>query len=105
MVRMMSKSKQKERTKESGDTESPINICPKCGADLFKVGVTEATAGGYSETEIRFENGEALKGFTDVQNFDEQWTICGNCGARLSDRTASDVIRAYEKGIRIKERM
>lgn len=94
---MMNKSKQKERTKESGDVEGSINICPECSADLFKVGVTEATAGGYSETEIRFEHGEALKGFTDTQNFDEQWTICGNCGARLSDRTASDVIRAYEK--------
>ncbi len=85
------------------DAQLQMNICPECGADLFKVGVTEATAGGYSETEIRFEHGEAIKGFTDTQNIDEQWAICGNCGARLSDRTAADVIDEYTRRYKPKD--
>jgi alkyl hydroperoxide reductase subunit AhpF len=46
-----------------------INICPHCGADLFEVGVVEAISGGYSETEIHFENGEKKTGITVIEDF------------------------------------
>ena len=70
-------------------------ICPHCGADLFEVGVVEAISGGYSETEIHFENGEKKTGITVIEDFDEQWALCGKCNERI-EYTASDVIEAFE---------
>lgn len=79
---------------EMDDDERQINICPKCGADLYEVGLVEAIAGGYAETEITFKNGEADIGLTYIQNCDEQWIICGECGGRIN-RSASQLIDAY----------
>jgi hypothetical protein len=75
--------------------QGEINICPHCGADLFDVGIVEAISGGYSETEIHFENGEKKTGITNIENFDEQWALCGKCKGRI-EYTAADVIEAFE---------
>ena len=75
--------------------QGEINICPHCGADLFEVGVVEAISGGYSETEIHFKNGEKKTGITVIQDFDEQWALCGKCKERI-EYTALDVIEAFE---------
>jgi hypothetical protein len=83
--------------KESKDAqEPPINICPKCGADLFEVGVVEAISGGYSETEIHFVDGKTEIGTTGIQDFDEQWALCRKCCKRI-EYSAADVIEAFEK--------
>jgi len=78
------------------DDDKVDHICPICSADLFKVGVVEGLSGGYSETEIYFENGEVKTGQTDVQNFDEQWALCGNCKERI-EYTAVDIIDAFKE--------
>ena len=70
-------------------------ICPECGADLFEVGVVEAISGGYSETEIHFENGEKKTGITVIEDFDEQWALCGKCNERI-ECTAAAVIESFE---------
>ncbi len=70
------------------------HICQHCGADLFEVGVTEAIAGGYSETEIRFVDGKIETGVTSIQDFDEQWALCGRCKGRI-EYTAGDIIEAF----------
>lgn len=80
---------------EIDDKVCPANICSECGADLFTVGIIEALAGGYSETEISFEDGKVDIGLTHVQDFDEQWILCGKCGKHI-DRSASAVIDAFE---------
>ena len=71
------------------------HICPHCGADLFEVGVVEAISGGYSETKIHFENGEKKTGITVIEDFDEQWALCGKCNERI-EYTAAAVIEAFE---------
>ena len=73
------------------DDEQIIHICPHCGADLFEVGVVEAISGGYSETEIHFENGEKKTSITVIEDFDEQWALCGKCNERI-EYTAANVI-------------
>ncbi len=81
---------------ECCDKNKPdINLCPHCGADMFDVGVIEAISGGYSETEIHFENGETKTGITNIHDFDEQWALCGKCKERI-EYTAIDVIEAFE---------
>lgn len=75
--------------------ESPINICPNCGADLFEVGVVEAISGGYSETEIHFVDGKTKIGTTNIKDFDEQWALCRKCCKRI-EYTAADIIEAFE---------
>jgi hypothetical protein len=42
----------------------------------------EAISGGYSETEILFVGGKTSIGTTGIQNFDEQWALCGKCCKR-----------------------
>jgi hypothetical protein len=76
------------------DDDHVSHICQHCGADLFEVGVTEAIVGGYSETEIRFVNGKTETGVTSIQNFDEQWALCGKCNERI-EYTAGDIIEAF----------
>ena len=83
-----------EEVSESAQ-ESPINICPNCGADLFEVGVVEAVSGGYSETEIYFVDGKTKIGTTGIQDFDEQWALCRKCCKRI-EYTAADIIEAFE---------
>jgi hypothetical protein len=75
--------------------DPPINICPKCGADLFDVGVKEVIVGGYSETGICFADSKAEIGITSIQDFDEQWALCGKCNEQI-EYTAGDVIEAFE---------
>ncbi len=83
--------------KESeGAQESPINICPNCGADLFEVGVVEAISGGYLETEIHFVDGKKKIATTGIQDFDEQWALCRKCSKRI-EYSAAEVIEAFEK--------
>jgi len=77
------------------DDEPIIHICPHCGANLFEVGVVEAISGGYSETEIHFENGEKKTGITVIEDFDEQWALCGKCNERI-ECTAAAIIEAFE---------
>lgn len=79
----------------SETTETPINICPHCGADLFEVGVVEAISGGYSETEIHFVGGKTEIGTTDVQDFDEQSGLCTMCRKDIK-HTAVEIIEAFE---------
>lgn len=75
--------------------------CSKCGADLLIVGITEVTVGGITECAISFgksEEGEKMCEFDvpDIRDFDDSWITCNNCNAELRDRSASDVIDAYE---------
>ena len=77
------------------DDEPISHICQHCGADLFEVGVVEAISGGYSETEIHFGNGEKKTGITVIEDFDEQWALCGKCNERI-ECTAAAVIEAFE---------
>jgi transcription elongation factor Elf1 len=77
------------------DDDQTDHICPHCGADLFEVGVVEAISGGYSQTEIHFENGEKKTGITVIEDFDEQWALCGKCNERI-ECTAANVIEAFE---------
>lgn len=77
------------------DDDKVDHICPKCGADLFKVGIVEVLSGGYSETEICFEDSKMKAGRPDVQNFDEQWALCGKCKERI-EYTAVTIIDEFE---------
>jgi len=77
------------------DDDHINHICPHCGVDLFEVGVVEAISGGYSETEIHFENGKKKTGITVIEDFDEQWALCGKCNERI-EHTAAAVIEAFE---------
>lgn len=78
------------------DDEKVDNICPKCGADLFVVGVVEVLSGGYSETEIHFENGKVKSGVTETMDFDEQWALCSKCRGRV-EHTAAAIIEAFKE--------
>ncbi len=87
------------------EKESDVFTCSKCGADLVECGITEVTIGGISETDISFktkaqhpinDSGKEVEyGSVDVHDFDEQWVLCGSCGAELHDRTAIEVIEAF----------
>ncbi len=92
MVKMMSEHKEESE----GVQESPINICPNCGADLFEVGVVEAISGGYSETEIHFVDGGVKSGVTETMDFDEQWALCSKCRGRV-EHTAAAMIEAFKE--------
>jgi hypothetical protein len=74
-------------------------ICSKCGANLIDAGIEEVTVGGVSETDIRYKNKEAIIGSTMTHDFDEQWVLCGSCGAEMHDRTAADINQAYENDL------
>ncbi len=89
------------KKRDSEAEEPPVNICPKCRADLFEVGVVEVIVGGYAETYITFTNGKKETGTTEIQNFDEQWALCGKCNERI-EHTAVDVIDAFEE-LQLKE--
>lgn len=78
------------------DGDASVSVCPKCSADLFEVGIIEGLSGGYSETEIHFVNGKVETGITSVQDFDEQWALCGKCGERV-EHPAIDIIEAFER--------
>ncbi len=78
------------------DDEKVDNICPECGADLFVVGIVEVLSGGYSETEICFEDSKTKVGRSDIQDFDEQWALCGKCKERI-EYTAATIIDEFEK--------
>lgn len=78
------------------DDEKVDNICPKCGADLFVVGVVEVLSGGYSETEIHFENGKVKSSVTETMDFDEQWALCSKCRGRV-EHTAAAIIEAFKE--------
>lgn len=74
-------------------------ICSKCGANLIEVGLVEATIGGVSRTMFRFRNKKAEHDDTCLGDFDDQWVECGACGAELHDRTAIEIIEAYENDL------
>ncbi len=57
-----------------------IFICPKCGANLIDVGITEITTGGTTETFITFEDKCAKYDTSKIRDIDEQWILCGKCG-------------------------
>lgn len=78
------------------NVKPPVNICPHCGADLFEVGVTEAVLGGYAETKVDFKNGKANIGKTNIQDIDDEWALCCNCG-KIIDYIVSDIIEAFEE--------
>ncbi len=84
-------------------------ICSKCGANLIECGITEVTVGGVGETDISFKKNalypindsgkEVEYGSVDVHDFDEQWVVCLSCGAELHDRTAIEIIEAFENDL------
>jgi hypothetical protein len=89
-------NRQVEPVAPVSDDDQTDHICPDCGANLFEVGVVEAISGGYSETEIHFENGEKKTGITVIEDFDEQWALCGKCNERI-EYTAAAIIEAFEE--------
>ncbi len=78
-------------------------ICPECGADLIKSGIREIVISGVGETQINFtkedEKPIAIVGQTSITDFDDQYVICDACGEELHDRTASDIVAAYENNL------
>jgi len=84
-------------------------VCGKCGANLIECGVTEVTIGGIGETDISFKKdalypinksgNEVEYGIVDVHDFDDQWVVCRSCGAELHDRTAIEIIEAFENDL------
>lgn len=78
------------------DDDKVDHICPKCGADLFVVGIVEVLSGGYSETEIHFEDGKVKFGVTETGDFDEQWALCRKCGGNV-EHTAIMIIEAFKE--------
>lgn len=63
----------------------PKKLCPHCGKNLFKVGITEVIEGGHCQTDITFVNGHESIGESFIQNADELYLTCGNCEKRLDD--------------------
>lgn len=84
-------------------------VCSKCGANLIECGITEVTIGGIGETDISFKKNalypinksgnEVEYGIVDVHDFDDQWVVCRSCGAELHDRTAIEIIEAFENDL------
>jgi hypothetical protein len=77
-----------------------LYVCSKCGANLIDVGIREVLNGGISETPVIFDETSSGKEVvfkdTDTHHFTDQWVVCGNCGAELHDRTAIEIIEAYQ---------
>jgi hypothetical protein len=71
-------------------------ICSKCGANLIEFGIVEVTSGGHGKTGFSFHDKKSTAGTTDITDFDDQWVECKFCGAELRDRTAIEIIEAYE---------
>ncbi len=75
--------------------------CSKCGASLLEVGIREVAVGGYSSVDYYFTvdeygDNKAKTKKDNVVEFQDQWIECKACGAEMYDRTASDIIKAYE---------
>ncbi len=83
-------------------------VCSKCGVNLIEIGIREVIVGGTGETNISFKKNTYIRGnevehsreveygSVDVHDFDDQWVVCNSCGADLHDRTAIEIIEAYE---------
>ena len=74
--------------------------CSHCGANLIEHGIREVTVGGRTETPISFEGKgsekEVVLGNVDTSDFDDQWVVCALCGKEMHDRTAIEIIEAFQ---------
>lgn len=75
--------------------QRPVLKCPQCRVDIFKAGFNEVTYGGTTKLEITLCSDGYDTEPAEVSNFTEQWSECGNCGARI-DIDAIDLINFYE---------
>ena len=75
--------------------QRPVFRCPQCRVDIFKTGFNEVTYGGTTKSEITLCSDGYDSEPAEVSNFTEQWSECGNCGARI-DINAIDLINYYE---------
>jgi len=79
-------------------------ICSECGANLIEHGIKEVLSGGITETLINFSEIETKEGIKkeakiehpETTDFDEQWIVCLSCEKELHDRTAVEIIEAFE---------
>lgn len=77
-------------------------LCPHCGANLIEQGIREVLVGCRAETPITFETVGDMRnaelGSTDTSDFDDQWVVCPVCGKEIRDRTAIEIIEAFNEG-------
>ena len=75
--------------------QRPVFRCPKCRVDIFKANFYECTQGGTSKAEIILHSDGYDTEPTGIENFTDQWSECGHCGARI-DIDAINLINYYE---------
>ncbi len=77
-------------------------LCPHCGANLIEQGIREVLVGAKAETPIKFEVSGSFKdvefGKSDTSDFDDQWVVCPVCEHEMHDRTAIEIIEAFQDG-------
>ncbi len=77
-------------------SEPDIFTCSECGANLIEAGITEVLFNCIAETKITFTKGDFKKSSADVYEPDNEWVLCGACGAELRGRTSEKIIDAFE---------